>query len=227
MSEAARGRALVVEDEAAWQDILTEILADMGLQVDRAADYQAGLACLWSGPYRVAVVDLSLSAGSHDNRDGLRVLDAVRRYSPGCVAVLLTGFATVELAVGALTEYGAYSVLRKETFRRAAFRDLLARALALAPQAADAAGAGEAGADGSPAGAQGAAGPAGPALLVEDDAGWRGILAEVLEEAGYEVYACPSYGEALGYLRRRSRPALAVVDLALASSLAPDTNRDG
>ncbi len=167
MSEAPRGRALVVEDEAAWQEILGEILEDMGLQVDRAADYQAALACLWSGPYRAAVVDLSLNAGSHDNRDGLRVLDAVRRYSPGCVAVLLTGFATVELAVGALTEYGAYSVLRKETFRRTQFRELLARALALAPQPPHPAGVPEAG----PQGPGGQAGRAGAEGQAGDDEG--------------------------------------------------------
>jgi DNA-binding NarL/FixJ family response regulator len=227
--EEGRGRALVVEDETAWQEILSEILQDLGLEVDREDNYDAALACLRSAPYRVAIVDLSLRAGSHENRDGLRVLDAVRQHAPGCVAILLTGFATVELAVGAMTEYGAYSCLRKETFRRAPFRDLIERALALAPApaAAHAAGAQAGGLEGTLAEPpERKTQPASPALLVEDDAGWRSILAELLAEAGYEVYACPSYSEALGYLRR-ARPAVAVVDLALASSVAPDTNRDG
>jgi DNA-binding NarL/FixJ family response regulator len=54
-------------------------------------------------------------------------------------------------------------------------------------------------------------------LVVEDDAGWQGILTELLHDAGYEVRACRSYGEALGYLRRE-RYTLAVVDLSLAGA---------
>jgi DNA-binding NarL/FixJ family response regulator len=64
------------------------------------------------------------------------------------------------------------------------------------------------------------------ALIVEDDAGWGSILAELLVEMGFGVDLGRSYGEALGYLRR-STYALAVVDLTLASSLAPDDNADG
>jgi two-component system, LuxR family, response regulator FixJ len=64
------------------------------------------------------------------------------------------------------------------------------------------------------------------ALLVEDDAGWRSLLTELLVEAGYQVRTSNSYGEALGHLRRE-RFAVAVVDLSLASSVAPDGNQDG
>jgi DNA-binding NarL/FixJ family response regulator len=56
------------------------------------------------------------------------------------------------------------------------------------------------------------------ALVVEDDAGWRAILSELLTDAGYAVHACASYGEALGLLRREEF-ALAVVDLSLDRSL--------
>ncbi len=66
----------------------------------------------------------------------------------------------------------------------------------------------------------------GKALLVEDDAGWRAILAELLADAGYSVHACLSYGEALGHLRREKH-SLVVADLSLANSLAAGANRDG
>ena len=60
------------------------------------------------------------------------------------------------------------------------------------------------------------------------------ILVELLADAGYRPRACPSYGEALGLLRRE-KFELAVVDLSLASSTtpagtpagAPAGNRDG
>ena len=62
---------------------------------------------------------------------------------------------------------------------------------------------------------------------MEDDAGWRSILVELLSDAGYRPRACPSYGEALGLLRRE-KFELAVVDLSLASSTTPaGGNRDG
>lgn len=225
-------RALVVEDDRSWQQILSEILAEMGLVVDLADSYEAAVASLRAEPHRLAVVDLSLGGMDHHNRDGLRVLDAVRRYDPGCVPLMLTGFATVELAVSALTEYGAYTCLRKETFRRKHFRELIRQILATAPPR-------ETTASSWPDGIQvreastvreeiqaGERSPLGWALVVEDDAGWRSILTELLEDAGCRVRACRSFGEALGYLRRE-RYVLAVVDLALASSVAPDTNRDG
>ena len=56
-------------------------------------------------------------------------------------------------------------------------------------------------------------GSAGLVLIVEDDAGWRGILSELLAEAGYQVRLCSSFGEALGYLRGE-KYVLAVVDLS-------------
>lgn len=218
-------RALIVEDSPAWQEILAEILADMGLAVDIAHDLPSALASLRAAPHRLAVVDLSLRPDDERNRDGLQVLEAVRRLDPGCTALLLTGYATVEIAVAALTEHHAQTCLRKETFRRADFRQTIRQLLALPPPVPSSA----------PAAVQPqpAATPAqdeiramGRALLVEDDAGWRNLLAELLHEAGYAVRTSLSFGEALGYLRRE-RFDLAVADLTLASSTAPEGNRDG
>lgn len=220
----AHPRALVVEDSPAWQEILTELLADMGLAVDSAADLPAAIALLRAAPHRIAVVDLSLQGDDERNRDGLLVLDAAQRYDPGCAALLLTGFATVEIAVEALTRHHAHTCLRKETFRRAEFRQTIRQMLALAPPASTAPAASEPSAAAPTA--PGLAARRRQALLVEDDAGWRSILAELLHEAGFEARACPSFGEALGHLRRE-RFALAVADLALASSAAPESNRDG
>jgi DNA-binding NarL/FixJ family response regulator len=141
----------------------------------------------------------------------------------------------VEIAVSVLTEYDAFTCLRKEAFRRAEFRQIVQRILALAPATlAPAALTPAPGAAASLTAAPTAAAtptvPASPAaghvLLVEDDAGWRSVLAELLRDGGYTVRPCLSYGEALGYLRRE-RYAFVVADLSLASSTALDANRDG
>jgi CheY-like chemotaxis protein len=87
-------RALIVEDDQSWQQILSEILTDTGLTVDVAENLETAVALLRATHYRLAVVDLALDSSDHHNQDGLRVLDAARRHDPGCVPVLLTGFAT-------------------------------------------------------------------------------------------------------------------------------------
>ncbi|MCX7671085.1 MAG: response regulator, partial [Anaerolineae bacterium] len=218
-------RALIVEDSPAWQEILAEILTDEGLVVDIASNLESAQAHLRAATHRLAVIDLSLEGDRPgQNQDGLQVLAAARRHDPGCLPILLSGYATVEVAVSALTEYGAYTCLRKETFRRAEFRALIRKALATAPAAA----AVERPLSGTAVAASATVSDenAPAVLLVEDDAGWRSILAELLSEAGYRVRTCTSYGEALGHLRRATW-ALAVVDLGLASSLDPQANRDG
>ena len=219
-------RALIVEDDHSWQQIVTEILTDLGLAVDAADTFEAAVEALAAAPHRLAVVDLSLSGPDHRNRDGLTVLEAIRRQDPGCAAILLTGFATVELAVSALTEYGALTCLRKESFRRAEFRQIVQRMLALAPAPPPSPSEVRQEAH-LPADAGQGAGPStAQILIVEDDAGWRGILGELLLDIGCRPRACPSYGEALGLLRRE-KFELAVVDLSLASSTVPAGNRDG
>jgi RNA polymerase sigma factor (sigma-70 family) len=216
-------RALVIEDDRSWQQIISEILADCGLEVDMAMNLDDAVQELKSKTHRVAVVDLSLSPNDHNNMDGLRVLDSVRTLDPNCRAVLLTGFATVELAVTAITDYGAFTFLRKESFHRSQFRDIVYRILVSPPAAQTSASVAA-----PPASAiKGQSSPAKhtneKALVVEDDAGWRSILEELLSDTGFHVRTCASFGDALGYLRRENF-SLAVIDLSLqgVGSAAPN-----
>lgn len=206
MSEPAR--ALIVEDDRTWQQILAELLSDAGLLVEITDNTDQAIRQLRTRPHRLAVIDLSLSDDPH-NQDGLCVLQAIRRHDPACVAILLTGYATVELAVEAINHYGALTCLRKEMFARAEFCRLIQQALARPPSAQQ-----PAPLVGQSSLPKAAAIPVGTALLVEDDAGWRNILSELLTDAGYAVRPCNGYGEALGCLRRE-RFALAVIDLLL------------
>ena len=219
-------RALIVEDDRSWQQILAELLWDMGLAVDVAEDLPAAVQALRAHAYRVAVVDLSLRPFDPHNREGLDILAALQRHNPTCTPILLTGYATVDVAVEALTEYRAFTLLRKERFSRREFRDVVRRALALAPLNRWANGEQE---PTAPPPRTDAARPGekrGVVLIVEDDAGWQSILTELVREAGYTPRVCGGYAEALGRLRRE-RPALAVVDLSLSGSSLQPENRDG
>jgi DNA-binding NarL/FixJ family response regulator len=212
---------LIVEDDHSWQQILSELLVDCGLEVEVAASLEEATLRLKAQPHRIAVVDLSLSPKDHSNYDGLHVLDEVRRLDPNCRTILLTGFATVELAVAALTEHGAFTFLRKESFNRGQFRDIVHRILV------------------SPPNLVASAPPPAPvpqtsvlpgkfsttpikhlkekALVVEDDAGWRNILEELLSDAGFQVRACTSFGDAHGCLQKE-KFTLAVLDLSLSGA---------
>lgn len=211
-------RALVVEDDRSWQQILNEMLTDAGLTVDIAGNLQDALRLVREAPHRMAVVDLSLAETDHRSRDGLRVLEAVRRQDPACRTILLTGFATVELAVSVLTEYGAFTFLRKENFQRARFRELINRILVSAPPSAVSGTSQVSTTSGREAGASSTAASQRRALIVDDDAGWRSILAELLEDSGYKVRMCNSFGEAIGCLRR-DKYNIAVVDLSLTGTV--------
>jgi DNA-binding NarL/FixJ family response regulator len=209
-------RALVVEDDHSWRQILSEILTDCGLEVDIAENLEQATLALKAQPHRVAVVDLSLSPNDHNNIDGLRVLDAVRKLDPNCRAILLTGFATVELAVTALTDYGAFTFLRKESFHRSQFRDIVYRIL-VSPPLQTTPVAASVSTTSAPSGKGQITQPkplSEKVLIVEDDAGWRSILEELLSDAGFQVRTCASFGDAFGYLRK-DKFTLAVIDLSL------------
>ena len=214
-------RALVVEDDHSWQQIISEILSDCGLDVDIATSLEEAALALKAQPHRVAVVDLSLSPNDHNNYDGLRVLDAIRRFDPNCRAILLTGFATVELAVTALTDYDAFTFLRKESFQRSQFRGFVYRIL-VSPPAHNGRPEIIASASTKSAATKRQTTPLNSlnerALVVEDDAGWRSILEELLTDAGFQVRTCASFGAAFGYLRREQF-RLAVIDLSLQGTL--------
>ncbi len=215
-------RALVVEDDLAWQQILVELLADAGFQVDVAADAGTALARLRAVPHRLAVVDLSLAAVDHRNRQGLDVLTAVQTHDPGCTTILLTGFATVELAVSALNDYGAFTCLRKESFRRREFRQLLRQILAQPPVAASTAPSPSP----RPATPPTVSEHSAHILVLDDDAGWRSVLSELLADAGHRVIVCGAYGEALAAIQRQNID-LAIVDLALRPSAGIDPSSGG
>lgn len=215
-------RALIVDDDTSWQQLMSEILIDHGFDVDTASTVDEAIAALKTNPHRLAVVDLSLSASDHHNQDGLRVLDHVRSLDPNCRSVLLTGFATVEIAVKALTEHNAFTFLRKESFKRSEFKDIVKRIMISAPNATDAPPASVP--DPKPA-------PVSPGnttpkvLVVDDDAGWRSILEDLISESEFQPVVSASFGEALGLLRK-DKFALAIVDLALRQS-SGGQNLDG
>ncbi len=124
-------RILVVDDK---ENVLVTIQAILEMdtyQVDTAQTAEDAMALIRGNDYDAVLTDLRLGDAS-----GQDVLAEVRRQRPETVAIMLTGYASLESAIAALRE-GAYDYLIKPsdpeelraTVRRAVERRGLGRAL--------------------------------------------------------------------------------------------------
>jgi DNA-binding response OmpR family regulator len=119
---------LVVEDEAGIADFLARGLEAEGYDVTVAADGIAGERLALSSGTDLVVLDRMLPG-----RDGIEVLDAIRRSKPALPVILLTAKADVADRVEGL-DLGAADYLTKPF----AFDELLARIRARLREADDA-----------------------------------------------------------------------------------------
>jgi DNA-binding NtrC family response regulator len=98
---------LLVDDEAAFRDVMAERLAEHEFQVAQAGSGEEALARLGDFAFDILVTDLRLPG-----IDGRRVLEeALSRY-PEIIAVVITGFGTVREAVE-VTRQGAEGFITK------------------------------------------------------------------------------------------------------------------
>ncbi len=125
-------RILVVDDEENVLVTIQAILEMDAYTVDTAQTGEDAIALIRANDYDVVLTDLRLGDSS-----GQDVLAEVRRSRPQTIAIMLTGYASLESAIAALRE-GAYDYLIKPsdpeelraTVRRGVERRSLGRALA-------------------------------------------------------------------------------------------------
>jgi heavy metal response regulator len=118
-------RALIIEDDQTIAEFVARGLREAGFAVDLAADGDAGLALAADEPYDVAIVDLMLP-----KRDGLSVIDELRRRGRSTPVLILSAKRTVDDRVQGL-QAGGDDYLTKPF----AFAELLARVQALVRRA--------------------------------------------------------------------------------------------
>ena len=93
-------RALVLEDDPDTAEFLRIVLEQHGgMRVDVVGTTERALEALRASTYDVLVTDIQLPG-----RSGLELLPEVRRLDPGMAVIVVTAFATVDNAVGALRE---------------------------------------------------------------------------------------------------------------------------
>src|SRR5258706_7644064 len=95
MAETApQQHLLLVDDEAAFREVIAERLAEQGFHVEQAGTGEEAVARLNDFAFDILVTDLRLPGV-----DGRQVLDhAFARY-PGIIAILITGHGTVREAL--------------------------------------------------------------------------------------------------------------------------------
>jgi CheY-like chemotaxis protein len=100
-------RLLVVDDEVDTCRNLSDILTDLGYQVDVAHDGPSALELVRRNAYDVALLDLRMPG-----MDGLELFHRIRQLRAGTVGIIVTAYAGTDTAERALAA-GAWQVLAK------------------------------------------------------------------------------------------------------------------
>lgn len=100
-------KVLLVDDEPGFLDVLDRRLGKRGLVVTLAQSGEQALEALERAPVDVVVLDVKMPG-----LDGLQTLREVKRLQPLVEVILLTGHASVEVAVQGM-ELGAFDYLMK------------------------------------------------------------------------------------------------------------------
>jgi DNA-binding NarL/FixJ family response regulator len=95
---------LVVEDDQSWQKLLAEFVIDAGFMPVMVSTEKEALKALATHVFSLAIVDISLSFADYANRDGVAVLKAIAQLPRRLPAVLITGYASVDLTVETLAQ---------------------------------------------------------------------------------------------------------------------------
>jgi DNA-binding NtrC family response regulator len=107
MTPISDPRILVVDDDVDICRNLSDILTDLGYQVDMAHHGAAALELVRQRPYDVALLDLRMPG-----MDGLTLYREIKKLRAGTVALLVTAYAGPETADEALAA-GAWQVVAK------------------------------------------------------------------------------------------------------------------
>jgi two-component system sensor histidine kinase/response regulator len=100
-------RVLVVDDELGIREGCRRALTSSGLEVDVAENGPDGLHKLRQGSFDVLLVDAMMPGMS-----GLEMMQQARKIAPDVIGIIITGYATIELAVQAIRE-GAHDFIAK------------------------------------------------------------------------------------------------------------------
>lgn len=106
-ADAASGRLLIVDDDAAFGQRLARAMEKRGFETEVAASAAEASTHVDRSPPDFAVVDMRLGDGN-----GLDIVDRIRKKKPDARTIILTGYGNIATAVTAV-KIGAVDYLAK------------------------------------------------------------------------------------------------------------------
>src|SRR5258708_4033160 len=108
-------RVLVVEDEAEWQDIVKELMADEENSCYTANSYESALAQIHQESFNIVFLDMMLHEFDRSVREGSgwRLLNYLVEQHPRTKIVILSGRATAGDAVRLMRDYSIAAFIDK------------------------------------------------------------------------------------------------------------------
>ncbi|MDX6693948.1 MAG: hypothetical protein QOF02_1551 [Blastocatellia bacterium] len=104
----AKGRVLIVDDDQAVAESLRELITSWGYETAAEADGLAGLARAEEFRPAAVIADIMMP-----RLDGFGLLRELRGRYPEVAVILLTGQGSIEMAIRAIQEEGAYQYIEK------------------------------------------------------------------------------------------------------------------
>ncbi|SDO55151.1 response regulator [Desulforhopalus singaporensis] len=102
-----RYSVLVVDDEQDFREIMVKKLRKKELECDGAPDGETALQMFSPGKYDVVLLDVKMPG-----RDGIEILQEMKKIAPMTEVVMLTGHASVESGINGI-KFGAFDYLMK------------------------------------------------------------------------------------------------------------------
>ncbi len=114
-------RIMILDDEPIVGKRLGPAIAKMGCETEFFTDPKKALERIEECAFDIIVTDIRM-----EDVDGIRVLEKVLSRSPATKVIMITGYATMEVAREALAK-GAFDFLAKP-FKPGQLREMIARA---------------------------------------------------------------------------------------------------
>ncbi len=112
-------RILVVDDERAIRDLLSDAISHGGYDVLSASNGKEALSLIEQENIHIAICDIKMPG-----MDGIDLLKKIRDISPETIVLMITAYASVETAVDAL-RYGAFDYILKPFIEEDVFAKIL------------------------------------------------------------------------------------------------------
>ncbi len=104
---AEKHNILVIDDELGIREGCRRALEPQGFAVTAAATMKAGQDLIQQNDYALVLLDVMMPDGR-----GINLLEPIHQKDPDTVAIIITGYATIELAIEAIKR-GAYNFISK------------------------------------------------------------------------------------------------------------------